>query len=273
MRFGLDLPVSGAYADPQLLAALAGDAEAAGWEGVFLQDTFSTDVPACDPWAALTLVANSTSRIRIGVFLTALPRRRPWQVARQATTIDHLSGGRLIFGSAVGYAERDFAPFGESWDLSRRARMLDEGLTVITGLWSGEPYTFRGEHYDLRAALLRPQPVQQPRIPVWVAAGWPNAAPLRRAARWDGVYLMTVHQRTHNYLSCEDVAHAVHRLEQERAPGRAACDLAFNPPPEAGARDVTRYEQAGATWWIELDNADAGPSAHRRRIRRGPPQQ
>lgn len=67
MKFGLDLPTSGAYADAKALAALAVDAEAAGWDGVFLQDTFSGDAPVCDPWIAMALVAASTSRIRLGV--------------------------------------------------------------------------------------------------------------------------------------------------------------------------------------------------------------
>jgi alkanesulfonate monooxygenase SsuD/methylene tetrahydromethanopterin reductase-like flavin-dependent oxidoreductase (luciferase family) len=161
VRFGLDLPTSGAYADPRLLAALANDAEAAGWDGVFLQDTFSGHAPVCDPWIALALLAASTSRIPLCVLMTAFPRRRPWQVARQATTIDHLSGARLIVGAALGYAEQDFTPFGDPWDLGTRARTLDEALAVVTGLWWGRPYTFEGTHYRLRDALLRPRPMQQ----------------------------------------------------------------------------------------------------------------
>jgi alkanesulfonate monooxygenase SsuD/methylene tetrahydromethanopterin reductase-like flavin-dependent oxidoreductase (luciferase family) len=271
VKFGLDLPTSGAYADAKALAGLAVDAEAAGWDGVFLQDTFSGDAPVCDPWIAMALVAASTSRIRLGVLMTAFPRRRPWQIARHATTLDHLSGGRLIVGAALGYAEQDFTPFGEPWDLMNRARMLDEGLDVVTGVWSGQPYTFEGSHYTLRDALLGPPPLQQPRIPIWVAAGWPNRGPLHRGAKWDGVYLMTVHQRSGEYLRPDDVRDATRALSSLREPGRPAAEVAFNPPPGAGEAAVRGYAAAGATWWIELDHADAGPSRHRERIRRGPP--
>lgn len=271
MKFGLDVPVAGEYADPQLLGDLAADAEAAGWDGVFLQDTLSLDVPACDPWTALAVVAARTSSISLGVFMTAVTRRRPWLLARQATTIDHLSSGRLIMGAALGYAEQDFAPFGETWDPRARAVMVDEALTVMTGLWSGEPYSFHGEHYHLDRALLRPGPLQHPRIPIWLAAGWPHRSPLQRAACWDGVYLMTVHQRTNEYLSPDDVAAAVRCLSECRDPQRPAPNIGFNPPADASTTQVSAYAEAGATWWIELDNTDTGPAGYRDRIRRGPP--
>ena len=269
MRFGLDVPVSGDYADPRLLGDLAAEAEASGWDGFFLQDTLSLDAPACDPW--LTAVALRTERIRIGVLMTALSRRRPWLVARQAVTVDRLSGGRLVFGAALGYTERDFTPFGEEWGPRLRAERLDEALEVIAGLWGNADYSFSGSHYRLDHAVLLPGPQQSPRIPVWTAAGWPKRRPLRRAARWDGVYLMTVHQETGDYLTPSDVADAVAFAQAQRGPSPAAFDVALNPPPGGSARMVGEYADAGATWWLELDDEEAGPSSYRRRIIAGPP--
>ena len=115
MRYGLDVPVDGPYSDPRLLADLAAEAEAAGWDGFFLQDVLASDDPVAEPWVSLTAVALRTSRMRIGILLTPLARRRPWQVARQAATIDHLSGGRLVLGAGLGYSEMDFTPFDEEW--------------------------------------------------------------------------------------------------------------------------------------------------------------
>lgn len=128
MKFGLDVPVTGAYADVRCLVELALEAEEAGWDGFFLQEVFSGPEPAADPWASLGAVAVATHRLRLGVFLTPLPRRQPWEVARQALTIDHASGGRLIFGAALGCDEREFTSFGLDSDPKVRATQLDESL-------------------------------------------------------------------------------------------------------------------------------------------------
>ncbi|MDG4820598.1 LLM class flavin-dependent oxidoreductase [Asanoa sp. WMMD1127] len=272
MRFGLDVPVNGPYADPRLLAEMAAEAEAAGWDGFFLQDTLNGDLPAADPWISLAAVALATHRMRIGILVNALPRRRPWQVARQAATVDHLSGGRVVVGAGLGYSEVDFTPFGEEWDLRTRAAMLDEALDVLAGVWSGEPFSYAGRHYRLDGVTLGPAPVQTPRIPVWPAAGWPNRRPLARAARWDGVYLMTVHQKTGELLRPADIAEVVAAVAAQRA--GQAFEVAFNAVRSADtAEQVGEFAAAGGTWWVELasDEAEGGLAAYRDRIRQGPP--
>lgn len=189
----------------QLLADLAGEAESAGWNGFFLQDTLSGDVPTVDPWLALAVVAARTERILLGVLLTALARRRLWLVARQATTIDHLSGGRLVFGAALGYNEQDFGPFGDTFDPrapcpdARRESRRDHRIVdrATRQLRRGAlPPQRRAVAARARAAATDPGMGRR---------GWPNRAPMRRAARWDGVYLMTVRQDTHEHLSPDDV--------------------------------------------------------------------
>jgi alkanesulfonate monooxygenase SsuD/methylene tetrahydromethanopterin reductase-like flavin-dependent oxidoreductase (luciferase family) len=170
MKYGLDIPTAGEYADPHTLADLAAEAEEAGWDGFFLWDVLFAqghmDTPVVDPWIALAAIATRTQRIRIGAFMTPLPRRRPWQVARQTVTLDHLSNGRLIFGAALGYQALDFTVFGEEFDLKHRAEKLDEGLAVLQGLWSGEVFRFQGTYYQVENARFLPKPLQTPRIPV-----------------------------------------------------------------------------------------------------------
>jgi len=269
MKFGIDVPVDGPYANPRLLSEIANEAEAAGWDGVFLQDVFVGPAVA-DPWITLAAVALRTERVRIGVFLTPMPRRQPWEVARQAVTIDHLSAGRLIMGAALGHSELDFTPFGLDWDPVIRAQKLDETLEIIVALWSGESRSFTGQHYHLTDVILGPRPIQRPRIPIWVAAGWPARRPLRRAATWDGVYLMTNNQRTGEATNAHDIAAATQYMGQLSDDHRPI-EVAVNGL--ADGRDdprVAEFAAAGATWWIEYDR-DGSINTYRQRIRRGPP--
>ncbi len=84
------------------------------------------------------------TRIRIGALVTPLPRRRPWKLARETVSVDHLSGGRLIFAAGTGDGEAEFEHLGEQADPRVRGAMLDEGLDVLTGLWRGEPFSYDG---------------------------------------------------------------------------------------------------------------------------------
>ena len=115
MRFALSAQNFGTYGDPRLLADLARDAEAAGLDGFFVWDhLLRGDAPVADPWTSLAAIAVATERVRIGTMVTPLPRRRPWQVARQTVTLDHLSGGRVTLGVGLGSSpQMEFAPFGE----------------------------------------------------------------------------------------------------------------------------------------------------------------
>jgi alkanesulfonate monooxygenase SsuD/methylene tetrahydromethanopterin reductase-like flavin-dependent oxidoreductase (luciferase family) len=190
MKFALDVSTADTYADPRLLADLAAEAEEAGWDGFFVWDAVFArppQVPMANPWVALSAIATQTRRIRIGAMVTPLARRRPWQVARETVSLDHLSKGRLIFGVGLGYQALDFEAFGEEADPKVRGEKLDEGLEVLARLWTGNPVTFQGKHYQVKDVKFLPKPLQTPRIPIWVAGYWPNRRPFRRAAQWEGV--------------------------------------------------------------------------------------
>lgn len=163
--------------EPGTVAELARSAEERGWDGFFLWDQIRYRPPVqavADPWIALAAVACATNRLRIGPLVTPLARRRVQKLARETVTLDHLSGGRLTLGVGLGGDRNgEFEPFGDPGDPRERAQLLDQGLERLGEYWAGE---------------FQPTPVQQPRIPVWVAGRWPNRRPLRRAARWDGFF-------------------------------------------------------------------------------------
>ncbi|MHB8598262.1 MAG: LLM class flavin-dependent oxidoreductase [Ktedonobacteraceae bacterium] len=275
MKYGLDIPTAGTYADPRKLADLAAEAEEARWDGFFLWDILfaenQSDIPVVDPWITLAAIAMRTQRIKIGAMLTPLPRRRPWQVARETVTLDQLSNGRLIFGAGSGYQALDFTPFGEEYDLKLRAEKLDEGLAVLRGLWTGETFNFAGKHYQIHDIRMLPKPLQSPRIPVWLAGGWPNRKPFRRAAHWDGIYLMTINQVTGEPLTSAEVREIVAYINtyREKADPFDVAVYGETPAdPHKGATLVQPYREAGATWWIEAREAF---EELRERIRQGPP--
>ena len=134
MRYGICVPNLAEFSDPRRVAALARRAEEAGWDGFFVWDhvVFAYGVPeTADPWVLLTVIATATERIRLGPLVTPVARRRPGTLARQATSVDRLSGGRLIFGAGLGFTlPAEYGTWGESVDPRVVARRLDEGLEV-----------------------------------------------------------------------------------------------------------------------------------------------
>lgn len=280
MRYGLSLPNFGEHAYPRALAELAQEAEAAGWDGLFLWDHVifwpGLAAPVFDPWVALAAVATVTSRIRVGAMVTPLARRRPWQVAREVSTLDHLSSGRVIVGVGLGDpVEADFARFGEETDARVRAERLDEGLEILTGLWSGEQFSFSGRHFALRDVRFLPPPVQSPRPPVWVAAGWPNRAPLRRAARWDGVFPIPRDFTNGPELAVQDIEQLAGVMAVERRDD-SRFDIVVGGytggmTASVAAAHVDAYAAAGATWWMESDGPETPLAVLRERVRTGPP--
>lgn len=209
--------------DPRTLRDLAVEAEEHGWDGIFLWDHVRYRAPVskvADPWIVLAAIASATTTIRFGPMITPPARRRAHKLARETVTLDHLSDGRLIFGAGLGSdSSREFEDFepGAS-DPKERARRYDAGLNQLADYWSG---TFQ------------PTPVQQPRIPVWLAGRYPNRKPIERARDWDGYFPID--------LPDTDA------LREIKAQLRDGQDLVITDPPGS---DFGAWEQAGATWCL-----------------------
>ncbi|HEY6935028.1 MAG TPA: LLM class flavin-dependent oxidoreductase [Marmoricola sp.] len=189
-RRGLFVAPFDALADPRVVGELAATAEAAGWKGFFVWDhlQYGERVTAiADVWTCCAAVAMRTETLLLGPMVTPLARRRPQVLARQATSLAVLSGGRFVLGLGLGDDwVGEFSAFGDEPDPRVRGRMLDEGLEALGGLLSGEPVDHRGPHYTVRDASFRPAPA----VPIWLAGRFGNRAPLRRAARHDGFFVI-----------------------------------------------------------------------------------
>jgi alkanesulfonate monooxygenase SsuD/methylene tetrahydromethanopterin reductase-like flavin-dependent oxidoreductase (luciferase family) len=228
-------------------------------------------------------------------------RRRPWKVARETVTLDHLSNGRLVMPVGLGWTpDGGFANVGEELDRRKRAAMLDEALAILTGLWSGEPFAFSGEHYNVQEMTFLPKPLQSPRIPVWVVGAWPREKSMRRTLRFDGILPAVMRgeggpavpnfedfgrrmaaEGVYMQTEVEEIAAIREYADRERA-GDGPFEIVIegwssSSRSEQAARKVDQYAHAGATWWIEavwswLNFAPYDVERMRLRIRQGPPQ-
>jgi alkanesulfonate monooxygenase SsuD/methylene tetrahydromethanopterin reductase-like flavin-dependent oxidoreductase (luciferase family) len=270
MRYGVVLP--GGSAHEQLELAVM--AEERGWDGVFVWE----GVYGVDAWGLLSAMAVRTTKVRLGTLLTPLPWRRPWKVASQAATLDHLSHGRAILAVGLGaYPDMEMGT-GEPSDRRERAERLDEGIDLIRTLWSGGR-TYQGRHYRIDASergelvdLVRPV---QERLPIWVVGRWPRPKSMRRAARCDGVvaeYFDGWTQPTaqdRRELRTWLAEHGARRDIDVIAQGQTRGDDPGAPAYVAG------YAEDGCTWWLEVrwEATEEGAPVEliRSRIAAGPP--
>jgi probable F420-dependent oxidoreductase len=248
MKFALYGLHRGNSAEPRTLARLAVLAEDAGFEGLWVGDHVA--LPADDTThpptevrleavVALTHLAAVTTRVRLGFGVLVLPQRQPVLLAKQLSTLDYLSGGRLTVGVGAGWVERELTALGAT--LSTRAARIDEYLAAMRALWAEEVPSFGGEFVSFDRVVQRPLPVQRPHPPIVVGGHAPAA--LRRAARhgngWYGWEL--------------DVAATSTALADLRAAaekhGRPAelgdLEITITPPGLPDRDTVARYEEAG----------------------------
>jgi alkanesulfonate monooxygenase SsuD/methylene tetrahydromethanopterin reductase-like flavin-dependent oxidoreductase (luciferase family) len=261
VKYGVYLPNFGSYADVAAAAELAGLAERSGWDGVFVCDHVARPegvLPMADPWIMLTAIALATSSVQIGALVTPLARRRPWNVAREVVTLDHLSSGRMVFGVGLGIAVGpEFQSFGEESDPRVRGDLLDEGLAIVRAAWTGEPVTYAGTHHQLDGVAFLPTPAQES-VPVWVATERVQGRPVRRAAACDGVFPVGLSPSVGPALMAEIALHRAGEMD-----GYELVTL--------GTDNAGEWEQAGATWWLRLLNWFRPLERGRAVIEAGPP--
>lgn len=274
MKYGFVLPAGNA----RTAAETAALAEQAGWDGFFVWEP----VWGHDAWVLLTAAAMVTERIRLGTLLTPISRMRPWKLAGEASTLDNLSGGRVIISIGLGAVDSGFITFGEETDRRTRAELVDEGLEIMTGLWRGQPFSFEGKHYHiLPSDFMEPEPpVQQPRIPIWVVGSWPRPKSMARALKYDGLLPHTTDSEgQHKALTHDEVA-AMRAYADANRTQATPYDIIIEgvspgDRPEEAAAITREWSAAGGTWWIEsmwdsLNEPD-GPARVRQRLEQGPP--
>ncbi|PKH43590.1 Luciferase-like monooxygenase [Nocardioides alpinus] len=250
-RRGLFVAPFDALADPAVVGDLAAAAEEAGWDGFFVWDHLQygervSDI--ADPWICCAAIALRTERLLLGPMVTPLPRRRPQVLARQAASLAVLSGGRFVLGLGIGDDwVGEFSGFGDEPDPKVRGRMLDEGLEVLTTLLAGGAVDHVGEHYAARDVRFRPAVD----VPIWLAGRFGNGAPMRRAARHDGFFVIGLDGP--DDLDTVSAGLAAH----DPAPG---FDVVVDLQPD---QDVAPWLDRGASWVLtrigpyDLDLAEA----------------
>lgn len=264
MRHGIYLPPFGGLADPHAMLDIGRAADEQGWDGLFLWDHVLPPVPGewdiADPWVMLAAVAGATRRIRLGPLVTPLPRRRIAKLAREAVTLDHLSNGRLIQGLGLGVdTGREYSAFGEPVDPVHRGKILDEGAELLTRLWSGEVIQHQGL-LTVDGVRVTPTPVQQPRIPVWFGTVGVHAGPVKRAARYDGVFPIDVD------------AGQLTRIRDLIVAQRGSLDgFDIAVMVEPGTEVDAGMRGAGATWVMHSFSPGARPDQVLELINRGRP--
>lgn len=276
MKYGFIVSKGG----PRAVADLAREAEAAGWDGVFYWDGIHIGkMDTYDPWVVMAAMAMTTQSVRLGAVLTPPARRRPWKLARETITLDHLSGGRLVLPVGLGALDDGgFSKVGEPTDRRVRAALLDESLEILTGLWSGEPFSYKsGEHYRLEEMTFLPKPVQSPRVPIWVVGAWPSERSMNRALRYDGLLAAKTGASADPTVTPEDIRAMKSYIEAHRAPA-TRFDIIHEgvtpgDDPEMATDIVRPFAEAGVTWWMEsMWTPPNEPEDLRARIQQGPPE-
>jgi F420-dependent oxidoreductase-like protein len=189
LRFGLKL--SGQDTTVEALRAVWRIADESGFDHVWDFDHLASigdggpDRPIYEGWTLQAAMAEATKRVRIGCLVTGNTYRNPALLAKEAVTVDHLSGGRLEFGIGAAWAEIEHQMYGFE-GLDHRVGRLSESLQIIKSLFTEERTNFDGRYYHFKDAIANPKPIQKPHPPFWIGASGPTT--LRLVARHADVW-------------------------------------------------------------------------------------
>ena len=288
MQYGVILPNVGPMARIDVLAQIAGEVEALGYQGIFLSDHIAIPVDLrsaypyrsdgrfplnsedliLEPVTTLSYLAAVTDSVHLGFSVLVLPYRHPALNAKMLATLDVISGGRLIVGAGVGWMAEEFAALNADFDA--RGGVTDEHIAILRALWTQPGPDLSGSHYDVSGVSISPRPVQDPHPPIWT--GGISAPALRRAANlgdgWHGVRQSAV-----------DVGRVAGRIAELRAAAgrvmdgyaislRAGLDITDAPfggegrTPLRGSldqisADLSDYADAGLTYLVLEPRAES----------------
>jgi len=189
LRFGLKL--SGQDTTIETLRSVWRIADESGFDHVWDFDHLAAigeggpDRPIYEGWTLQAAMAEATKRVRIGCLVTGNTYRNPALLAKEAVTVDHLSGGRLEFGIGAAWAEVEHQMYGFD-GLDHRVGRLSESLRIIKSLWTEERTNFDGRYYRMKDAIANPKPVQKPHPPIWIGAS--GETTIRLVARYADVW-------------------------------------------------------------------------------------
>jgi probable F420-dependent oxidoreductase len=244
MQLGIHLPHIGRKAGPESIRRAAIEAEALGFDDVWVSEHiivpknggYPPSANFWDPVLTLTWAAAVTSRVRLGTSVLVLPLRHPLPLAKELATLQNLSGGRLILGAGVGWLEAEFDALGVPF--KERGRRMDEGIAMMRAVWTQDPVTFESRYIPAKITDMRAQPQPEVPIPIWIGGG--SDAAIRRAVGMDG---------WHGTRTAPDQAAAlVQRLRAERPDSAFTISLRVNcnAGNVAAMRDALRiYRDAG----------------------------
>lgn len=265
MKWGLYGLHKGSSVDPEALARRARRAEDAGFESLWIGDhvALPTDTPnpADEPRIELVVslahLAAVTSRVRLAAGVAILSMRQPVLLAKQLTSIDVLSNGRLIVGIGVGYVERELEALGAS--VADRAARTDEHLAAMRALWDEPTPSFDGRFVSFSGVMQRPRPIQRPHPPI-VCGGHVPASYRRTVRVADGWYGWD--------LDPEQTAAALAALREagqheERPPelgDLADLEITITPAPGLDADMARRYAEVGVHRLVIEPETSEGPA-------------
>jgi F420-dependent oxidoreductase-like protein len=185
MRFGMFIPQGWRHdlvdIDPsqhwEAMSGLAAHADAGPWDSVWVYDHFHTvpvpsDQATHEAWSLMAAFAASTNRVKLGQMCSCMSYRNPAYLAKVATTVDIISGGRAQMGIGAGWYEHEWRAYGYGFPRAgERLERLNEGVQIMKQAWTTGTATFAGKHYQVDGALFYPKPLQQGGIPLWIAGG------------------------------------------------------------------------------------------------------
>jgi len=172
---------------------LVRDVEALGFTGLYCCDHFANAAPpdydSLEVMTAMTWAASNSQRIELGTLVCPVSWRDPVMLARRLSTLDFLSGGRVIVGLGLGWSKDEMEATGA--DMTKRGAMADEFIQVLKTIWTTNPVEFRGKFYNIPKSYINPKPVQKPHPPIYMGAFVPAALKrlTREADGWNPVFL------------------------------------------------------------------------------------